>query len=362
MPGPAADESVHARLASLNSSPDLLPQKLDLIGRRALLLEVDERRYREAPFLDDRVIDESTTGFWVDLEALPEPDAGKPAPDPRWIFHIGHCGSTLLSRLLPAACPLLPVREPPPLRTLAESLRVLTQPVSRLSESQWRALLSRFVSLYSRTYRHDEPALIKPTSDCGNLIRLVMEGRPASRSVLMFQSLETYLAIMMDGADARMDIEGHAVTRLSDFHDYVDDHEHLRLYELAPAHRVVISWLAGVTSFHKAMQECADDLRPLDFDRLLEDPRHVLTEVMAFLGLPVEKSRIAAAVDGPVMQTYAKAPEYRYGPTDRAARLAENRTRSGAEIERGLRWATSLVERYPSLESVVDAFPLTYAD
>jgi len=356
------DEAVRARLATLNSSPDLLPQKLDLIGRRVLLLEVDERRYRQAPFLDDRMVDDDTKGFWVALDCLPAPGPDESVPDPALIFHIGHCGSTLLSRLLPAAGPLLPVREPPPLRTLAESLRLLEQPVSRLSRTQWHTLLGRFVNLYSRGYRQHEPALIKPTSDCGNLIGPALEARSASRAVLMYQSLETYLAIMMDGADARMDIEGHAVTRLSDLHSFIGDHESLRLFELTPPQRVVVSWLAGVTSFHLAMQSHAQQLRPLDFDRLLEDPRHVLAEVMSFLGLPVDQTRLAAAVDGPVMQTYAKAPEYRYGPTDRAARLAENRSRSGSEIEQGLRWAGSLVERYPSLEPVVAAFPMATAD
>jgi len=359
---PPTDDAVNARLATLNSSPDLLPQKLDLIGRRVLLLEVDERRYRQTPFLDDRMVDEGTQGFWVDLDSLPAPDPDEPVPDPALIFHIGHCGSTLLSRLLPAACPLLPVREPPPLRTLAESLRLLEQPVSRLSRTQWRTLLGRFVTLYSRGYRKHEPALIKPTSDCGNLIGPVLEARSASRAVLMYQSLETYLAIMMDGSKARMDIEGHAVTRLSDLHDFIGDRDSLRLFQLTAPQRVVVSWLAGVTGFHRAMQTHAQQLRPLDFDRLLEDPSHVLSEVMSFLGLPVDQSRVTTAIDGPIMQTYAKAPEYRYGPTDRAARLAENRSRSGAEIEQGMKWAMTLVERYPSLEPVIEAFPLGSAD
>jgi len=167
---------------------------------------------------------------------------------------------------------------------------------------------------------------------------------------------------MMDGSKARMDIEGHAVTRLSDLHDFIGDRDSLRLFQLTAPQRVVVSWLAGVTGFHRAMQTHAQQLRPLDFDRLLEDPSHVLSEVMSFLGLPVDQSRVVTAIDGPIMQAYAKAPEYRYGPTDRAARLAENRSRSGAEIEQGMKWAMTLVERYPSLEPVIEAFPLGSAD
>ena len=42
-----------------------------------------------------------------------------PTPDPRFIFHIGHCGSTLLSRALDASLRTLPLREPLTLRRLA---------------------------------------------------------------------------------------------------------------------------------------------------------------------------------------------------------------------------------------------------
>jgi hypothetical protein len=47
----SADQTGHDqqhRLSSLYTTPDLLPQKLDLVTRRVLLLEIDPRRYHES--------------------------------------------------------------------------------------------------------------------------------------------------------------------------------------------------------------------------------------------------------------------------------------------------------------------------
>ena len=355
MSGGLSDNEIRGRLAALYASPGLLPQKLDLASRRVLLLEVDERRYHDSPFLDDRMIDERSTGFWTGLDTLPAPAATRSA---RWLFHIGHCGSTLLSRLLPALGPLLPVREPPPLRTLAESLRLLGEPTSRLAQRQWRQLVSTLVGLYSRTYDPRGSALIKPSSDCINLAPVALGEHPDSRGILVYQSLDTYLATMLIGPDPRPDIEGHAVTRLMDLHAFLGDRDSLRLYELTPVQRVVVSWLAGVAGLHAALSDYGSRLRTLDFDAFLEDPAAAIASLASFLDIVPDEDLVAATVRGPLMQTYAKAPEYRFSATDRAHQLSENRRRSSAEIRQGLRWAESLIECYEPLRAVVENFPM----
>ena len=355
----SVDHAIRGKLATLYSSPALLPQKLDLIARRTLLLEVDERLYHQSSFLDDRMIDDRTSGFWTGLEALPPPVRQRSA---LWIFHIGHCGSTLLSRLLPALCPVLPVREPPPLRTLAETLRLLGDPLCRLRDVQWQQLFLTYVALYSRTYDERAIALIKPSSDCSNLIRPALDAHAGSRSILMHQSLETYLAAMLVGPDPRLDIEGHAVTRLMDLHAFLGDRETLRLYELKPVERVVVGWFAGVAGLHQALRACEGRVHALDFDVFVQDPASEILRLTRFIGMPANEDQVSAVVGGTLMKTYAKAPEYRFSPSDRASQLAENRRRSAAEIDAGLRWAESLVQRYEPLQEVVTAFPMTRPD
>jgi hypothetical protein len=355
MSGSTNGQDVRRKLAALYPAPDLLPQKLDLVSRRILLLEIERQRYHDASFLDDRMIDAGTTGFWTGLDTLPAPPATRAA---HWLFHIGHCGSTLLSRLLPAVCPLLPVREPPPLRTLAEGLRLLGEPTSRLRPREWDRLFRALASLYSRTYAPGGAALVKPSSDCINLVAAALEIHPDSRGILIYQSLDTYLATMLIGPEPRPDIEGHAVTRLMDLHAYLGDRESLRLYELTPVQRVVVSWLAGVAGLYTACCHGGSRLRTLDFDTFIEDPSAGISGLAEFLGMAADEGRIIAATRGPLMQTYAKAPEHRYSASDRAQQLAANRRRSAREIQEGLRWAESLVRRYEPLRPVVENFPM----
>ena len=85
------------------------------------LIAMDRDSYRAASFLDDRMLQQP-----VDAQMLPWPEvedavAGELRTDARWIFHIGHVGSTLISRLLGELDGVSAVREPRLLRDLALS-------------------------------------------------------------------------------------------------------------------------------------------------------------------------------------------------------------------------------------------------
>src|SRR5207248_621900 len=79
--------------------------------------------------------------------------AGDLRQDARWIFHIGHVGSTLLSRLLGELDRVLAIREPRLLRDLA-----LSPPEVR------ERYVQPMPKLMSRTFAADEIACVKATS------------------------------------------------------------------------------------------------------------------------------------------------------------------------------------------------------
>ena len=79
------------------------------------------------------------TGFWVRIRRAHGSLSARSATpwvaysDERavhFIFHTGHVGSTLVSRLLDETGDVLSLREPLPLRTLADAMDVLTLPES----------------------------------------------------------------------------------------------------------------------------------------------------------------------------------------------------------------------------------------
>ncbi|HWJ60076.1 MAG TPA: hypothetical protein VNR68_10645, partial [Sphingomicrobium sp.] len=89
-----------------------LAQALDPAAGMIRLVAMDRESYRAASFLDDRLVQQP-----VDAQIVPWPDAeiavvGDMRTDARWIFHIGHVGSTLISRLLGEVGNVLAIREP----------------------------------------------------------------------------------------------------------------------------------------------------------------------------------------------------------------------------------------------------------
>src|SRR6185295_10280597 len=122
-------------------SPDAYPQAVDLVRGLVLVIRMDARAYRAASFLDDRILGPSTEGTWIPGAAVTQAARQVAAARPlHFIFHTGHVGSTLLSRLLEEAGTVLGLREPLPLRTLADAYDVLGKPESLLGSPQFESL------------------------------------------------------------------------------------------------------------------------------------------------------------------------------------------------------------------------------
>src|SRR6476469_5645483 len=89
-----------------------LAQALDPAAGQVRLIAMDRDSYRAASFLDDRILQQPVEGHIVPWSALEAAAAQIERCDARWIFHIGHVGSTLTSRLLGEIPHVLAVREP----------------------------------------------------------------------------------------------------------------------------------------------------------------------------------------------------------------------------------------------------------
>src|SRR5580765_5231503 len=146
-----------------------LAQALDPNAGMVRLVAMDRDSYRAASFLDDRLMQQT-----VDAQIVPWPDVEEAVSDDlrtdaRWIFHIGHVGSTLVSRLLGEVGGVLAIREPRILRDVA-----LSPPDVR---GRYVAALP---TLMSRTFAEDETASVKATSFASEIaLELVPAGERA---------------------------------------------------------------------------------------------------------------------------------------------------------------------------------------
>src|SRR4051812_37836226 len=113
--------TMHPLAPSLERSPELFPLSLDVKTDLVNLVRLTEADYARASFLDDRALDRQTARRQLpvgELEAAVA-DTGL-GENCSFIFHIGHVGSTLLSRLLGGHPAVFALREPAILRSLAQ--------------------------------------------------------------------------------------------------------------------------------------------------------------------------------------------------------------------------------------------------
>ncbi len=340
--------------AELRQNPDWLLQELDLANRRGLLVKLSEPEYRSASFLDHRALKPSTQGAWLPLPRLLEmaQDIHPPLP-PYGIFHVSHCGSTLISRLLAELPGCLPLREPLSLLALAQARRELAQPVARLDAAGWERLFALFLALASRNYRTGERVLIKATSACANLLPPFLEQAPASKALLLHTDLETWLAVMLRDEMVRENGRHYAPSWLTDFMA-LTGRDDLRLASLSDAEQFALNWLTGMLHFQRAREIAPERVLGCDFETFLATTADGLRQIGGFFGLDTTRANELAA--STLMRSYAKNPSQRFDAIQRRQELKTARERVGGEIAAGLAYAEKLVKQVPALAPLAGHF------
>ena len=327
-------------LKGLAQGPDFLFQDVDLVNRRGLLVRFDREGYRRASFLDDRAFLKDTVAAWLPLDSiLRQAEALAEPPAAHAIFHVSHCGSTLISRLLAELPGCLPMREPLTLLACAQERRELDRPTSRLDQNSWDKLFAGSVKLLSRVYAPGERACIKATSACGNMLAPFLQRSTASKALLLYTDLETWLTVMLRDGDVRGNGRFYAQAWLKDLHT-LSGRKDIRLAALDDAEMFAINWLTAMLHFERARQASASQLRHCDFEKMLADPAAELTAMGRFLGL--DTARVPEVVAGPLMKGYAKRPDQAFDAATRTRELQEARKHAATEIDAGLRYAEKL--------------------
>lgn len=343
----------HELQAMLPASPDAYPQALDLVGGRVLVIRMDANTYRAASFLDDRILGPNTRGAWLPGAAVAE--AARLVADPRplhFIFHTGHVGSTLVSRLLDETGMLLSLREPLPLRTLADAHDVLAAPESLLSALQFDALLDMMQRLWSRGYDWTRGVIVKATSSTGRAAGPLLQARPDARAIYLNVRAEPYLATLLGGANSATDLRGHGPGRMRRLQRRLQAPP-APLHGLSIGELAALGWLVETMSQQEAAGNHPERMLALDFDGLLADVPAGMERVLAHFGLPSDARYFAGIARSPVLQRYSKAPQVPFPPGERSARLEDSRRQNRDEIRKGLAWLEQLAQADGAVAAVM---------
>jgi len=341
--------------ALLEASPDAYPQAVDLVRGLVLVIRMDEAAIRRASFLDDRILGPATQGAWLPGAVVSA--AARRVADRRplhFIFHSGHVGSTLLTRLLDETGAVLSFREPLPLRTLAEAEESLGRPDSLLSADQFDGLLDMLHVLWSRGYASSRAVIVKATSSAGRLAPRILSRAPASRAVYLNLRAEPYLATLLAGANSAVDLRGHGPGRMRRLLAG-------RELAVAPLHALstgelaALGWVTESLAQAAAKAAAGERVMTVDFEDFLADLPRGLAAVLAHFSLPRDEAFLAAVGGLAVLRRYSKAPEQPYPPGERGERLAAARSECRDEIARGLAWIERLARADAGIAALAEA-------
>jgi hypothetical protein len=310
-----------------------LAQALDPTAGAVRLVAMDRESYRAASFLDDRLMQQT-----VDAQIVPWPNvedavAGDLRTDARWIFHIGHVGSTLLSRLLGDLENVLAIREPRLLRDIAVSP----------PEVRGR-YLAAVPKLMSRTFADEENACVKATSFASEIAPQLVP--PGERALFMYASPRSYIASILAGENSLKELHG------------LDEYRRQRLAGRAidlPAarndgERAAAAWACEMTTLEVSGAAMSDRaIAWADFDLMLRNVAAELGRIARFFDFDAAEDRLAAIAAGPLMRRYSKDPSYEYSPSLREELIAQEMRLRGREIEDALAMLRMSAEKSPLL-------------
>jgi hypothetical protein len=303
---------------AITSSPNLFPLERTPAGDAIAFVAIDEPAYLAASFLDRRLLAPTSRTGVVPRQLLRPWVAGLPASCD-FIFHVSHCGSTLLSRLLGSHPGVFAVREPGILRQAA-------------ADAADDGLLDDTLPLLARTFRSDQRAMIKATSVVNRIALPLMQRAGDARGLLMTLPADTFLAAVLDGSPG--DIAAHAADRLARL-ERLGMPPRPDLATLGAGQAAAMSWLCENLSLAAVARGCPGRTAWLDFDHFLAAPAAGLDAALAAFDLRGDANEM---LRGDLMQRYAKRPDVAYDAAFRGRLLADARGRFAAEIEAGLAW------------------------
>ena len=310
-----------------------LAQAVDPRAGLVRIVEMSPEDYRNASFLDDRMFERQFTTHLLPWDSVAL--AGS-RTDARWIFHIGHVGSTLIARLLGELDAVLSVREPRALRDLT------------FFPAETRAqFIPTLQALFSRTFAPDQSALLKATSFVSEIApELVPAGE---RALFLYATPQAYIAGILAGENSRKELAGLAETRSQRLAN--------RGIRLPPPRTetdlAAAAWACEMTAL-EAAAERIEHVHWADFDRALADLASHLRTVVNFFDFRASDEQVSAIASGPLTRRYSKATEYEYSSQLRRDLLTEATKRHGPDIESALAMLATASETAPLLRKALD--------
>jgi hypothetical protein len=325
-------------------SPAWLP--VDAAADGVSLVRLDQAAYRRSSFLDQRLLALGYERSLCSREAIGSA-ASRLASPSHYIFHTGHVGSTLISRLLGEHSAFFVLREPAMLRAIAAPAAGIAG--AGAAAAGGALSLEVALALLGRTWRPGQRAVVKATSFVSELAGRALAAANHPTAIFMFAQPLAYLQGIFAGPASRAETRHLALLRLGRLVRRIggsDPHIDPR----SEGEWIAMSWACEMSALCEAAGRLASRVLWVDFDAFLAGPAVALEAIFRALGERPAAIEIERLLGSPVMRQYSKAPEHAYDAALRRELLLAAGREHAAEIGRGMQWLERLTLQHPQLE------------
>jgi hypothetical protein len=316
------------------------------------LVNLDEAAYQAASFLDERLLalkyPQSACAMSTIYAA-----AANLAPRSHYVFHTGHVGSTLISRLIGEHKRFFSLREPALLRAFADEPTAQHGAIT----ADASAHLVSVLALLARTWREEQRTVIKVTSIVNELAELILAGADRPAAIFMFTTPVNYLRGILGGPNSRVEAKALAPSRLRRLVRRLGaaEFESAEGRPRTEGEQVAMNWLCEMAALHQAGLRFESHVLWVNFDAFLLEPLAGLRAIFRRLGANPSDGELEALVTGPLMRQYSKAPAHAYDAALRRQVLQSADWQHGIEIKRGMEWLGKVAMRHPLIHSVLES-------
>jgi hypothetical protein len=321
-------------------SPAWLP--VDVAANGVSLARLDEAAYRRSSFLDQRLFALGYERSLCSPEVIGSAATHLTLPS-HYIFHTGHVGSTLISRLLGEHSAFFVLREPAMLRAIAAPA---AGTVGAGAADTHRLSLEVALALLGRTWRPGQRAVVKATSFVSELAGRALAAGAHPTAIFMFAQPLAYLRGIFAGPASRAETRQLAPMRLARLVRRIGEPDP-RLEPRSEGEWIAMSWACEMSALREAAGRFASRVLWVDFDAFLAEPAVALEAIFRTLGAQSAAGEIERLLGSPLMRQYSKAPEHAYDAALRRELLLEAGREHAAEIGRGMQWLERLTRRHP---------------
>ncbi len=306
---------------------------------QGVFVDMDREAYNRSIFCDMRISPKSKQALKIAIAPLCEFHEKNVQAMPRvsFIFHVAHCGSTLLARALDLKERSIVYREPLTLRQLA----VERASAGFKTPQDWDRRTRLAVQLLDRRYFDGGPAIVKANVPVNFIISDLLDITPSQPSIVLYFPLEHYLLAVLRSPNHKKWVASVVTEMQHEIKKRAPLDKKLSIAQAAAA-----LWWAQIKTFHEVMLT-HPTVASLNAEDLFDTPERALGGAFNHMQVEHTDEEICGIVRGDLFSKYSKNPSVDFNNASRLARRAALKDSLVREIEEARSWIANATAADP---------------